>query len=74
MMSRCELVDAEQALRWGLADAVISDGPAGADLQAFITPCWLARSRYCTVSRRRPLHGVRVRLTTRGALWSSSSS
>ena len=38
MMSRCELVDAEQALRWGLADAVISDGPAGADIQAFITP------------------------------------
>ncbi len=38
MMSRCELVDAEQALRWGLADAVISDGLAGADIQAFIGP------------------------------------
>jgi len=38
MMSRCELIDADQALRWGLADAVISDGPAGADIQAFITP------------------------------------
>lgn len=38
MMSRCELVDADQALRWGLADAVISDGLAGADIQAFIGP------------------------------------
>lgn len=38
MMSRCELVDADQALLWGLADAVISDGLAGADIQAFISP------------------------------------
>ncbi|MDO8776690.1 MAG: enoyl-CoA hydratase/isomerase family protein [Burkholderiaceae bacterium] len=38
MMSRCELVDADQALRWGLADAVIGDGLAGADIQAFISP------------------------------------
>lgn len=38
MMSRCELVDADQALRWGLADAVIGDGQAGADIQAFISP------------------------------------
>ncbi|MFZ3125857.1 MAG: enoyl-CoA hydratase/isomerase family protein [Acidovorax sp.] len=38
MMSRCELVSAEQALAWGLADAVISDGPQGQDLAAFTQP------------------------------------
>lgn len=38
MMSRCELVDAPQALAWGLADAVIGDGPEGRDLHAFLEP------------------------------------
>lgn len=38
MMSRCELVDAQQALQWGLADAVITDGPAGKDIHAFLEP------------------------------------
>lgn len=38
MMSRCELIDATQALAWGLADTVISDGPAGKDVQAFLEP------------------------------------
>jgi enoyl-CoA hydratase len=38
MMSRCELVGAEQALAWGLADALISDGPAGSDFAAFTKP------------------------------------
>lgn len=38
MMSRCELVDAPLALAWGLADAVISDGPGGTDLAAFTKP------------------------------------
>ncbi len=38
MMSRCELVGAEQALTWGLADAVITDGPQGQDLAAFTKP------------------------------------
>ena len=38
MMSRCELVPAEQALTWGLADAVIQDGPQGADFAAFTKP------------------------------------
>lgn len=38
MMSRCELVGAEQALAWGLADAVISDGPHGHDVAAFTKP------------------------------------
>lgn len=38
MMSRCELVGAEQALAWGLADAVISDGPDGQDIAAFTKP------------------------------------
>ena len=35
MMSRCEMVDAPQALAWGLADAVIGD--AG-DVTAFLAP------------------------------------
>ncbi|MBI5275181.1 MAG: enoyl-CoA hydratase/isomerase family protein [Burkholderiales bacterium] len=38
MMSRCELVGAQQAVLWGLADAVISDGPQGADFAAFTKP------------------------------------
>lgn len=38
MMVRAELVDAQQALAWGLADAVIGDGPAGADMRAFMAP------------------------------------
>jgi enoyl-CoA hydratase len=38
MMSRGELVDAPQALAWGLADVVVSDGPAGEDVQAFLEP------------------------------------
>lgn len=38
MMARCELVDAQQALAWGLADAVISDGSQGADFTAFTKP------------------------------------
>lgn len=38
MMSRCELVGAEQALAWGLADAVIADGPQGQDMAAFTKP------------------------------------
>jgi enoyl-CoA hydratase len=38
MMSRCELVDASQALAWGLADAVLEDGVGGADMQAFLEP------------------------------------
>jgi enoyl-CoA hydratase len=38
LMSRCELVGAEQALTLGLADAVIFDGPQGQDLAAFTKP------------------------------------
>ncbi len=38
MMARAELVDAQQALAWGLADAVIGDGPAGDDMKAFMAP------------------------------------
>lgn len=38
MMGRGELIDAPLALDWGLADAIVSDGPAGADMQAFLKP------------------------------------
>lgn len=38
MMARCEMVDAERALLWGLADAVIADGPDGEDMRAFLAP------------------------------------
>ncbi|WP_459615907.1 enoyl-CoA hydratase/isomerase family protein [Bordetella sp. 2513F-2] len=38
MMSRCELVDAEQAVSWGLADAVAAGGSDGAGAQAFLAP------------------------------------
>jgi enoyl-CoA hydratase len=38
MMSRCELVPAEQALAWGIADVVVSDGAQGQDIAAFTRP------------------------------------
>ncbi|MFM7704848.1 MAG: enoyl-CoA hydratase/isomerase family protein [Rubrivivax sp.] len=38
MMARAELVEAEAALAWGLADAVIRDGADGEDLSAFTRP------------------------------------
>jgi enoyl-CoA hydratase/carnithine racemase len=38
MMARAELVTAEQAMSWGLADAVITDGPQGADMDSFTKP------------------------------------
>ncbi len=38
MMARCEMVGAAQALDWGLADAVIEDGPGGKDMEAFLAP------------------------------------
>jgi enoyl-CoA hydratase/carnithine racemase len=38
MMARGELVPAEQAFAWGLADAVIRDGAQGEDWRAFVQP------------------------------------
>jgi enoyl-CoA hydratase/carnithine racemase len=38
MLVRAELVGAEDALAWGLADAVIRDGARGEDLAAFLRP------------------------------------
>lgn len=38
MMARAEMVDAEQALAWGLADAVVRDGPHGQELRTFLQP------------------------------------
>lgn len=38
MMARCEMVDATTAEHWGLADAVISDGPHGNDITEFLEP------------------------------------
>lgn len=38
MMARCEMVEAERALDWGLADAVIADGADGKDMESFLAP------------------------------------
>ncbi|GAB2479056.1 enoyl-CoA hydratase/isomerase family protein [Comamonas humi] len=38
LMARCEMVDAAQAQAWGLADAVIEDGPGGKDMASFLAP------------------------------------
>lgn len=38
MMARCEMVPAQQALDWGLTDAVVSDGIDGNDLRDFLAP------------------------------------
>jgi enoyl-CoA hydratase/carnithine racemase len=44
MMSRCEMVAAEQALAWGLANLVATSGPNGAEVGAFLDPM-LERSK-----------------------------
>jgi len=38
MMTRCELIDADRALAWGLADAVVEDGPHGDSVREFLGP------------------------------------
>lgn len=38
MMARAELIDAPTALGWGLADAIVSDGPDGDDAGRFLEP------------------------------------
>lgn len=38
MIARCEMVDAETAVQWGLAEGVIKDGPDGADITNFLKP------------------------------------
>ena len=38
MMARAELIDAGTALNWGLADAVVADGPDGEDAGRFLGP------------------------------------
>ena len=38
MMGRCEMVEAAQALQWGLADAAVADGSDGEDMRAFLAP------------------------------------
>lgn len=38
MMARCEMVDAVTAVGWGLAEAVIQDGPDGHDIKEFLKP------------------------------------
>jgi enoyl-CoA hydratase/carnithine racemase len=38
MMSRCEMVTAEQALAWGLADQVATSGPDGGEVRGFLDP------------------------------------
>jgi len=62
MMARCEMVDAAKALEWGLADAVISDGPDGQDIQAFLAPM-----RTCP---RQVLRGIKAQT----AAWRSGQS
>ena len=38
MMARCEMVNAAQALAWGLADLEVRDGADGEDVKAFLKP------------------------------------
>jgi enoyl-CoA hydratase len=38
MMARCELIDGQQALAWGLADAVIGETTSERDIAAFLDP------------------------------------
>lgn len=38
MMARCEMIDAETAVNWGLAETVVKDGPDGSDVKEFLKP------------------------------------
>jgi enoyl-CoA hydratase len=38
MMARCEMVDAETAVNWGLAEIIVRDGPDGSDVKEFLKP------------------------------------
>jgi enoyl-CoA hydratase/carnithine racemase len=38
MMGRCEMINATQALAWGLADLEVRDGPDGDDVAKFLKP------------------------------------
>lgn len=38
MMSRCEMIDAKTALKWGLVDVVVTGGAESADVQSFLKP------------------------------------
>jgi enoyl-CoA hydratase len=38
MMTRCEMIDAQTALNWGLADVVVAGGAESADVQSFLKP------------------------------------
>lgn len=60
MMSRCEMVDARTALEWGLADAVLEDGPQGTDSDTFLQPL-----------AQHPPHVLRA-LKAQAAAWRSS--
>lgn len=63
MMARAELIDAELALQWGIADGVLHDGMEGEDLAAFMKPM-LAMSP-------RVLRGIKAQATAyrRGGDW-----
>jgi enoyl-CoA hydratase/carnithine racemase len=38
MMSRCEMIDAQTALSWGLVDVVVTGGAESADVRSFLKP------------------------------------
>jgi enoyl-CoA hydratase len=38
ILSRCEMIEAKQALGWGLADLEVRDGPDGEDVKSFLKP------------------------------------
>lgn len=65
MMTRAEMIDAETALQWGLADAVINDGLEGEQLSNFLKPI-LAMSP-------RVLRGIKAQAIAyrRGENWQS---
>jgi len=59
MMARCEMVPAELALQWGLADAIVHDGPAGSDMREFLEPL-LQRSPLIMRAIKRQTHAWRA--------------
>jgi len=66
MMTRSEMINAEQALQWGLADGILNDGLDGEDLAAFLKPILATRPQV--------LRGIKAQAIAyrRGGDWETS--
>ena len=66
MMGRAEMIDAQTALQWGIAEAIVSDGVDGEDFASFMKPLLSMSPRV--------LRGIKAQAMAyrRGADWAES--